>query len=74
LSVELVYGPARDNDFVDAQVLPMQRMAEASADGRVAYSVDFTSPDSGLFAYGVRVRPQHPDLPNRFATYLTCWA
>jgi hypothetical protein len=44
------------------------------SDGQFQYQLDFTSPDSGLFSYGVRVRPQHPDLPNPFALHLSSWA
>jgi starch phosphorylase len=73
VAVELVYGHAQDGNLMDARVLPMIPNLE-SADGQINYQVDFTSPDSGHFAYGVRARPQHTDLPNPFAVYLACWA
>ncbi|HEX9116669.1 MAG TPA: alpha-glucan family phosphorylase, partial [Anaerolineae bacterium] len=74
VAVELVYGHGQDGDLIDAKVLPMQCIAQSGRDGLLDYRIDFTSPDSGLFTYGVRVRPQHADLPNPFALSLTCWA
>ena len=38
------------------------------------YAAAFDSPESGAFAYGVRVRPHHADLPNPFALGLVKWA
>jgi starch phosphorylase len=74
LAVELVYGHARDGELLDAVTLPMISSPGAGTAGQVDFGVDFASPDSGLFAYGVRVRPQHPDLPNPYALHLACWA
>jgi glycogen phosphorylase len=74
LAVELVYGREQDSDLNDAKVMPMFLDASATVDGQLAYRVDFASQDSGLFAYGVRVRPQNPDMPNRFAAHLVTWA
>ncbi len=75
LAVELVYGQPDGNALAEARALPMHPEAAApGGDGQVNYHIDFNSPDSGHFAYGVRVRPQHPDLPNPFAVYLACWA
>ena len=74
LAVELVYGHAQGDDLGDAITLPMSPGATERTDGQVSYQVNFSSPDSGDFAYGVRVRPHHADLPNRFALHLARWA
>jgi starch phosphorylase len=73
LAVELVYGHEADGDLVDANVLTMLPDS-GRTDGQSGYQVNFASPDSGLFSYGVRVRPQNENLPNPFATYLLRWA
>ena len=43
-------------------------------DGGCGYEAAFDVPESGRFAYGVRARPQHPNMPNPFATHLVTWA
>ncbi len=72
LAVELVYGQQQDGDLRTAQVVPMLQVADA--DGQARYSLDLSLPDSGRFVYGVRVRPNQPDLPNPFALPLVRWA
>lgn len=72
LAVELVYGHQQDGQLVDATALPMQRMD--GPDGALAYEVEFHTDESGTFAYGVRVRPHHADLPNPFVLGLMSWA
>lgn len=72
LAVELVCGSERDGQLANATVLPMQRIGGEGGEHR--YEVAFATPESGTFAYGVRVRPHHPHLPNPFATYLVKWA
>jgi glycogen phosphorylase len=73
LAVELVYGHEAGGELTDANVLAMFPDS-GRKDGQSRYQVDFASPDSGLFSYGVRVRPQNENLPNPFATYLLRWA
>jgi len=72
LAVELVCGHERDGQLKDATALPM-RCIEAR-DGEYHYEAAFDVPESGVFGYGVRVRPAHPDLPNPFALCLVKWA
>jgi glycogen phosphorylase len=72
LAVELVYGHEEDGQLVDATDLPMRLVSHE--DGAYCYEEEFHTVESGTFTYGVRVRPHHPDLPNRFATALVCWA
>ena len=43
-------------------------------DGAVTYEAELGSIDSGAVTYGVRVRPQHPELPIPFAIPLVKWA
>ena len=72
LAVELVYGQQQDGNLKTAVVVPM--LQDGNADGQLHYSVDLSSPDSGRFVYGVRVRPNQPDLPNPFALPMIRWA
>lgn len=72
LAVELVYGRMADGRLQDAAVLPM-RLTAGSA-GEYAYETVLEIAESGQFDYGVRVRPDHPLLPNPFAAHLVRWA
>jgi starch phosphorylase len=69
LAVELVFGQMTDGNLVAATVVPMRRVG-----GAPEYVAAFDSPESGVFTYGVRVRPHHVDLPNPFALSLVKWA
>jgi starch phosphorylase len=68
IAVELVC--IREGNGQDAVAIPMRRQ---DADG-LTYEGEFDVPESGRFSYGVRARPQHPLLPNPFATHLVTWA
>jgi glycogen phosphorylase len=72
LVVELVCLRDEDGKLVEATALPMHRLS--AEDGRYRYEGAFDVPESGAFVYGVRVRPNHPCLPNPFATALMTWA
>ncbi len=72
IAVELVCVREGDGRAVEAVALPMHLTGRA--DGVYQFETTFDVPDSGRFAYGVRARPQHADLPNPFATYLMTWA
>jgi starch phosphorylase len=72
LAVELVFGKAVDGTLATATALPM-RLVRNERD-RLVYEAGFDCQESGQFAYGVRVRPDHPDLPNPFAANLLLWA
>jgi hypothetical protein len=69
LAVELVYGPPADGNLAAATAIPMRRHGHTHE-----YVAAFDSPESGIFTYGVRVRPHHADLPNPFALCLVKWA
>lgn len=72
LAVELVYGRQRDGDLSSVTVVPMQLVG---SDGdEFWYRIACAFAESGTLAYGVRVRPDHPDLPSPFALGLVCWA
>jgi starch phosphorylase len=74
VAVELVWG-ADDNGKVqdDVTVVPMQS-DETLSDGRQAYRMRFTPTRNGTLLYGVRVRPNHPALPNPNEMGLATWA
>jgi starch phosphorylase len=72
LAVELVYGQPGDGDLKSAVVVPMDVVG--SGDNQYRYEVSHAFAESGTFGYGVRVRPQHVDLPNPFALDLVKWA
>ncbi|PKO23376.1 MAG: alpha-glucan phosphorylase [Chloroflexi bacterium HGW-Chloroflexi-1] len=72
LAVELVYGLEREGELRSATVVPMRLVG--NADGKYQYEVALVLPESGAFVYGVRVRPDHANLPNPFAMYLVRWA
>lgn len=77
VAVELVYGrrdgaSGTDVELQDASVLPMTFVS--GSDGEYHYRGDMTSPNSGSFVYGVRIRPYHADMPNAFALYRVQWA
>jgi len=72
LAVELVHGPSTDHGLGSARTVPLALIEEK--DGECRYEVSFAFPESGAIAYGVRVRPDHPSIPNPFALYLVKWA
>jgi starch phosphorylase len=72
LAVELVSGRGGSDDLADVRVLPMHRDNGGGSQGR--YTAELVPNSSGVFAYGVRVRPAHADLPNPFALNLVRWA
>jgi starch phosphorylase len=74
LAVELVFGPLADGDLSAATVILMRPLGGSGGERAYAYVAAFDSPESGVFTYGVRVRPHHADLPNPFALGLVKWA
>ncbi len=72
LAVELVCGREQADCLGDVAALPMRRVGGERGEHR--YEAAFAVPESGAFAYGVRVRPSHADLPNPFALGLVKWA
>jgi hypothetical protein len=72
LAVELVYGQDGGGEPAETHIVPM-RMASAQ-DGAITYEAELGSIDNGAVTYGVRVRPQHPELPIPFAIPLVKWA
>jgi len=72
IAVELVCVREGDGRAIEAVALPMRLTGHA--DGVYQYEAAFDVPDSGRFAYGVRARPHHANLPNPFAMYLMNWA
>jgi starch phosphorylase len=72
LAVEVVYGRGAGQGLSSARPAPMTLVEER--DGECRYEVQFAFTESGTIAYGVRARPNHPDMPNPFALYLVKWA
>ncbi len=72
IAVELVCVREGNDGPMESVALLMDRAG--AADGGLCYEKAFDVPESGRFAYGVRARPQHPNLPNPFATQLMTWA
>ncbi len=65
-------GPARDGGLQSVAVVPMTMTG--SRDGVFRYEANCTFEESGTFGCGVRVRPDHANLPNPFALHLVKWA
>ena len=57
---------------VEWQVVPMRM--RGALDGTVTYEAELGSINSGAVTYGVRVRPQYPELSIPFAIPLVKWA
>jgi starch phosphorylase len=72
LAVELVCGREQEGHLGDVTALPMRRVGDEG--GEYRYEAAFDVSESGTFAYGVRVRPSHADLPNPFVIGLVKWA
>jgi hypothetical protein len=72
LAVEVVYGQDAGNGLGSARHVPMTQVGDG--DGECRYEATFAFLESGPMAYGVRARPDHPDIPNPFALHLVKWA
>jgi glycogen phosphorylase len=72
LAVEAVYGRDTGDGLANALSVAMPLVDEQ--DGECRYEVTLAFRESGAIAYGVRVRPDHPDIPSPFALSLVKWA
>ncbi len=72
LTVELVYGEARDDQVVVQHALPME-YSRRELDGSLRYDLRLQPPESGSIAYGVRALPNHPALVNKHELGLIRW-
>jgi glycogen phosphorylase len=73
ISVEMVYGPVKD-ELAEAQhVLPMT-FIRRELDGSYRYEFHLKPPESGSIAYNVRVVPSHPGLSEKYELGLIRWA
>ena len=72
IAVELICVREGNGRPVETVALPMH--ITGTENGAVCYETAFDVPESGRFAYGVRARAQHPNLPNPFAAHLMTWA
>jgi glycogen phosphorylase len=73
LSVELVFGQAREGVVVPQHALPMY-YSKREADGSFCYEVYLRPPETGSIGYGVRVLPSHPALVDKHDMGLIRWA
>jgi starch phosphorylase len=73
VAVEVVYGRDDNGVIVDTESVEMAQDGQ-DGDGALIYRAQVTPPKNGVFVYGVRARPTHPALPNRYAMGLVRWA
>ncbi len=73
VAVELVWGQDDNGKLREPVVLAMEP-GEALSDGRQTYHMRFTPSRNGALIYGVRVRPNHPALPDPNELGLATWA
>jgi glycogen phosphorylase len=73
LSVELVYGEAKDDVVVPQHTLPMSYV-KREQDGSFRYEIQLQPDESGSIAYSVRVVPAHPELKEKYELGLIRWA
>ncbi len=72
LTVELVYGEAKDEQIVVQHAIPME-YTKQELDGSYRYDIKLRPPESGSIAYGVRVLPNQPELLNKHEMGLIRW-
>ncbi len=73
LSVELVYGEAKDDGIVAQHSIPMS-YTKRELDGSYRYDAKLKPDKSGSIAYNVRVVPTHPVLVEKYEMGLIRWA
>jgi len=73
VAVEVVYGRDDNGTIVDTASIEMTPNGTDSTGARI-YQARVIPATNGLLVYGVRVRPAHQALPNRYALGLVRWA
>lgn len=73
LTIEIVYGEARDDQVTTQHTLPMEYV-KRELDGSLRYELRLRPPESGSMAFGVRALPNHPALANKHEMGLVRWA
>ncbi len=73
IAVEMVWGND-DNGRVANPAVQALELRETLADGRLRYHTRFAPCRNGALIYGVRVRPNHPALPDPNELGLATWA
>ncbi len=73
LTLEIVYGEAKDDQVAIQHALPMEYIKQ-ELDGSLRYELRLRPPESGSIAYGVRALPNHPALANKHEMGLVRWA
>ncbi len=73
VAVELIWGGDNAGQIKAPVIVPMKPTG-ARSDGRVAYRANLTPTRNGALIYAVRVRPNHPALPDPNDVGLVTWA
>ena len=72
LTIEVVYGEAKDDEVTIQHTLPMEYI-KRELDASLRYELRLRLPESGSIAYGVRALPNHPALANKHEMGLVRW-
>ncbi len=73
VAVEIVFGEEQGNRPDNPQVAPMS-LVKKDRNGIYHYQGIFEPRTTGALIYGVRARPNHPDMLNPHETKLVTWA
>jgi starch phosphorylase len=73
VAVEIVFGEEMGDRPDNPQVAPMS-LVKRERGGTYLYQGTFMPRTTGALIYGVRVRPDHPDMLNPHQTRLVTWA
>jgi starch phosphorylase len=73
VAVEIVFGEELGDRPDNPQATPMS-LVQRDRDGTYLYQGTFMPRTTGALIYGVRVRPNHPDMLNPHETKLVTWA
>jgi len=72
VTVEVYYGPVRNNGIIQGQSIPMQVMHQTDA-STFFYEAKISLSDGGEYGYSFRVIPNHPSQMNKFDLPLIKW-
>jgi len=72
VTVEVYYGPVRNNGIIQGQSIPTQVMHQTDA-STFFYEAKISLSDGGEYGYSFRVIPNHPSQMNKFDLPLIKW-
>jgi len=71
--VEMVIGHRNGHDFIRRpETVPLELSGE-SAEGILNFAAEYIVKENGMYSYGIRVIPRHPDLASKLETGLILW-